>query len=100
MPFLDASAVENDPDGITFLRAVIGGARPSGATRSWNWKAVATAPEDRCRRYERRDYLSRSRRGCPSILTERKRWFGCEHVLAGVWREAANELRPLESPAV
>jgi hypothetical protein len=40
MPFLDVNAVENDPEGIIFLRAVIGGARASGATPSWNWKAV------------------------------------------------------------
>jgi hypothetical protein len=44
MPFLDVNAVENDPEGITFLRAVIGGTRASGATPSWNWKAVAIAP--------------------------------------------------------
>ena len=44
MPFLDVNAVENDPEGITFLRAVIGGTRASGATPSWKWKAVAIAP--------------------------------------------------------
>jgi hypothetical protein len=44
MPFLDVNAVENDPEGITFLRAVIGGTKASGATPSWNWKAVAIAP--------------------------------------------------------
>jgi hypothetical protein len=42
MPFLNANALENDPKGITLLRAVIGDAPVIRATPSW--KAVPTAP--------------------------------------------------------
>jgi len=37
MPFLDAKALETDPDGLAFLRSVIDGVR---AQRTLRWDAV------------------------------------------------------------
>ena len=44
MPHLDANALENDPNGMAFLRDVLG--KPSGRAGSWNAapKAPAVLP--------------------------------------------------------
>ena len=50
LPFLDAKALKTDPNGMTFLRAVLGPTKPSGPVQPQNPRREDASLEDKVRR--------------------------------------------------